>query len=377
MLDLLLTNARIVDGTGNPWRKGCVGVRDGRIVAVGSAHDMPEARTVLDIGGNILCPGFIDSHSHSDLRIIDEPLALPKIMQGITTENVGLDSMSVAPISDKNKEPWSTSISGLDGVAQKPWGWNGFASYLNALDAAKPSVNLSSYVGLGTVRLDVMGMEDRPPTAEELRLMEESVARCMEEGARGISAGLIYTPNKYQSTEELVALAKVAARYDGILDVHMRNEADHMAEALEEVIHIGRETGIRILVTHFKLRGRRNWGTPAGIRHHRPGPRGRHRHRHRPVSVRPTARSCTSSFRRGTTAGGRTACSKPWRRNANRSKRTCSPPKAGKISRRSWAGRTSTSPRSPAKRTSGAKAKAPWPLARPSASRPRTRCWIC
>ena len=184
MLDLLLTNARIVDGTGNPWRKGCVGVRDGRIVAVGSAHDMPEARTVLDIGGNILCPGFIDSHSHSDLRIIDEPLALPKIMQGITTENVGLDSMSVAPISDRNKEPWSTSISGLDGVAQKPWGWNGFASYLNALDAAKPSVNLSSYVGLGTVRLDVMGMEDRPPTAVELRLMEESVARCMEEGAR-------------------------------------------------------------------------------------------------------------------------------------------------------------------------------------------------
>lgn len=87
---------------------------------------MPEARTVLDIGGNILCPGFIDSHSHSDLRIIDEPLALPKIMQGITTENVGLDSMSVAPISDKNKESWSTSISGLDGVAQKPWGWNGF-----------------------------------------------------------------------------------------------------------------------------------------------------------------------------------------------------------------------------------------------------------
>lgn len=285
MLDLLLTNARIVDGTGNPWRKGCVGVRDGRIVAVGSAHDMPEARTVLDIGGNILCPGFIDSHSHSDLRIIDEPLALPKIMQGITTENVGLDSMSVAPISDKNKEPWSTSISGLDGVAQKPWGWNGFASYLNALDAAKPSVNLSSYVGLGTVRLDVMGMEDRPPTAEELRLMEESVARCMEEGARGISAGLIYTPNKYQSTEELVALAKVAARYDGILDVHMRNEADHMAEALEEVIHIGRETGIRILVTHFKLRGRRNWGTPAGISTPSTGPAGKASTSASPVSV--------------------------------------------------------------------------------------------
>ena len=112
MLDLLLSNARIVDGTGNPWRKGCVGVRDGRIVAVGSAHDMPEARTVLDIGGNILCPGFIDSHSHSDLRIIDEPLALPKIMQGITTENVGLDSMSVAPSATRTRSRGARAFPG-------------------------------------------------------------------------------------------------------------------------------------------------------------------------------------------------------------------------------------------------------------------------
>ena len=260
MLDLLLTNARLVDGTGNPWRRSCVGVRQGSIVLVGPEHDMPEAAKVMDMGGHVLCPGFIDSHSHSDVRLLDEPLAKPKIMQGITTENMGLDSMSVAPIADANKAAWATHLSGLAGTSAHPWNWNSFASYLDAVDAVKPSINVSSYAGLGTIRLDVMGMEERPPTPAELRAMEERVARCMEEGARGISAGLIYTPNKYQSTGELVALARVAARYDGLFDVHMRNEADCMEEALHEVLHIAAETGIRVLITHFKVRGRRNWG---------------------------------------------------------------------------------------------------------------------
>lgn len=260
MIDLLITNARIVDGTGNPWRRGAVGVQDGRIVLVGSPHDAPEAICVLDAQDHVLCPGFIDSHSHSDLRIFDEPLAHAKIMQGVTTENVGLDSMSMAPISDANKEQWRVSMAGLAGITQKPWNWNSFSDYLDCVDAAAPSVNLSCYAGLGTIRLDVMGMENRSPTAIELARMEELVALCMEQGARGVSAGLIYTPNKYQSTEELVALCRVAARYDGLLDVHLRNEADHMDVALDELIHIVRESGIRALVTHFKSRGRKNWG---------------------------------------------------------------------------------------------------------------------
>lgn len=260
MLDTLFVNARIVDGTGNPWRKGNVGVKDGKIAAVGSAHDVSEAARTIDAHDTVLCPGFIDSHSHSDVRILDEPLAKAKIMQGVTTENLGLDSLSVAPISDGNKKHWQDALSGLNGISSHPWNWNSFASYLDRLDEAGPSVNLSAYAGLGTIRLDVMGMEDRPPTASELRRMEERVAECMLQGARGVSAGLIYTPNKYQSSGELEALARVCARYDGIFDVHMRNEADRMAEALDEVIRIGRNTGVRILVTHFKLRGRRNWG---------------------------------------------------------------------------------------------------------------------
>lgn len=260
MLDMLFINARIVDGTGNPWRRGCVGIEGGRIVMVASAHDMPESHTTIDVQDNILCPGFIDSHSHSDLRIMDAPLAVEKIMQGITTENVGLDGMSVAPIADIHKDSWATHLSGLAGLSAHAWNWNCFASYLDAIDAVQPAINVSSYVGLGTVRLNAMGMDDRLPTAQELQKMQESIARCMEEGARGISAGLIYTPNKYQSTKELLALARTAARYDGLLDVHIRSEADTMEDALREVIHIAAETGIRVLVTHFKVRGRRNWG---------------------------------------------------------------------------------------------------------------------
>ena len=261
MLDIAFINARIVDGTGTPWQRGCVGVHDGRIVQVGSNGDLPEAANVIDVNDHVLCPGFIDSHSHSDLSVLENPESSAKIMQGVTTENVGLDSLSVAPISDRNKEQWQISLSGLDGILNRAWDWNSFSSYLDRVDAAMPSVNISSYVGLGTVRLDVMGMENRPPTAAELRRMKESIAECMQQGARGISAGLIYTPNKYQSTEELIALAKTASSYDGLFDVHMRNEADHMTEALDEIIHIARESGIGVMITHFKARGRRNWGT--------------------------------------------------------------------------------------------------------------------
>ena len=175
MLNIAFINARIVDGTGTPWQRGCVGVHDGRIVQVGSKGDLPEAANVIDVHDHVLCPGFIDSHSHSDLGVLENPESSAKIMQGVTTENVGLDSLSVAPISDRNKEQWQVSLSGLDGILNRAWDWNSFSSYLDRVDAAMPSVNISSYVGLGTVRLDVMGMENRPPTAAELRRMEESI----------------------------------------------------------------------------------------------------------------------------------------------------------------------------------------------------------
>lgn len=259
MSEVLLQHARIVDGTGNPWYWGDVLVKDDRIEAILPRGSRVDVETV-DVKGNILCPGFVDGHSHSELALLESPAALPKIMQGVTTENLGLDGMSLAPLDDKDKEDWKKHLSGLAGKSEVPWNWNSLKDYFDRVDAVRPALNVSSYVGLGTVRLAVMGMTDRPATPDEIRQMQALITRCMQEGARGISAGLIYPPSQYQSTEEVVELAKTAAALGGIYDVHMRNEADHIATSIDEVIRIGRESGIPVMITHFKIRGRRNWG---------------------------------------------------------------------------------------------------------------------
>ena len=263
-MNLLLQNARIVDGTGNPWFWGDVLLDGARIKAVLPRGSHVEARTV-DVGGHILCPGFVDGHSHSELALLEAPEALAKVMQGVTTENLGLDGMSLAPLHDSNKEDWKKHLSGLAGKSQVEWTWNSLKDYFDCVDAARPALNVSSYVGLGTVRLAVMGMTDRPATPDEIEQMRAIITQCMAEGARGISAGLIYPPSQYQSTEEVVALARTAAALGGIYDVHMRNEADHIATSIDEVIRIGRESGIPVMITHFKIRGRRNWGRAAEL----------------------------------------------------------------------------------------------------------------
>ncbi len=264
MFDLLLTGGKVVDGTGNPWVKANVAVKDGRIAAVGTLAEA-QAKEVLDVKGQVVCPGFVDGHSHSDLSLIAEPNASQKIMQGYTTEVVGLDGMSVAPISNGNKAGWQKFLAGLAGSPKIDWNWNSFGEYLDCIDAAKPATNACSYVGLGTIRLDVMGMTDRAATTSEIDAMCKLAARSMEEGARGVSAGLIYPPSQYQTLDEMVEIAKVAASYDGIFDVHMRSESDRIAESLEEIIEISRRSGIAALITHFKVRGRRNWGKSAGL----------------------------------------------------------------------------------------------------------------
>jgi N-acyl-D-amino-acid deacylase len=264
MFDILIKNGKVIDGTGNPWIASDVGIAGGKFTAVGRLGDA-RARQSIDARGKFVCPGFVDGHSHSDLFNLVEPEARQKVMQGITTENGGMDGMSVAPIRPEDIAGWRTHLGGLDGDPDLKWRWGSFAEYLDAVDAAGAAVNFCSYVGLGTIRLMVMGMDGRAATGAEIEQMKRIAAEAMEQGARGISAGLIYPPSSYQSLAEIVEIAKVVRRHDGIFDVHMRSESDGIAGAIEEVLEIGRRSEIPVLITHFKIRGKKNWGRAAEL----------------------------------------------------------------------------------------------------------------
>jgi len=257
--DILIRNGRIVSGLGNPWYWADLAIVKDKIVKIGRLAK-ERARRIIDARGCVVSPGFIDGHSHSDLLIFMDPGAEQKVMQGVTTENVGMDGMSVAPIDEKNIADWRKHLSGLAGDPKIDWKWQSFADYFDAIDALPASTNMTSYVGLGTIRLKVMGMTDREATPDEIDQMKQIAAQAMEEGARGISSGLIYPPSQYQTMGEVVEIAKVVREHNGIYDVHMRSEGDRLIQAMEEVIGIGRQSGIPILITHFKVMGKKNWG---------------------------------------------------------------------------------------------------------------------
>jgi N-acyl-D-amino-acid deacylase len=238
--DLLITNARIVDGTGGPSVNGSVAVRDGRIAGVGRVAGAA-ARTI-DAHGLVLAPGFIDPHSHSDYALLTDGNAESKIRQGVTTEVIG-ESGSAAPQKPSASRPWSD-----------------FAGYFGAIEKSKISVNLLSYVGLGQVREQVMGNDDRDPTPDELAKMTGLVADAMRQGAYGVATGLIYSPNAYAKLPELIALSKPAAAAGGLYVSHLRYDGDKLREGLEEAIAIGEGARIPVQVLHIKVTGAKNFG---------------------------------------------------------------------------------------------------------------------
>ncbi len=258
MVDLVIEGGRIVDGTGKASYTGDIAVSNGKIVEVGVIHGGVERR--IDAKGLVVAPGFIDSHSHSDLMLIAEPEAKQKIMQGITTEIVGQDGLGEAPIKEKDIENWRSYLSGLNGDPEIDWSWRSLGEYLDAIEEAGPATNVASLVGHGNLRLSAMGMDDRPPTDSELEEMKALLRDSLRQGAYGLSTGMIYPPCVYAATEELTELCRVVSEEDGIFVIHMRNEGDALLESIGEVATIGANSGVKLHISHFKAAGKRNWG---------------------------------------------------------------------------------------------------------------------
>jgi dihydroorotase/N-acyl-D-amino-acid deacylase len=252
--DLLFAGGRLVDGTGAPWLRADVCVVGDRIAAVGDLAGVP-ARRRVEAGGLVVAPGFIDMLGQSEYNVLVDPRAASKITQGITTELTG-EGSAIAPLNARmiaaDRDVWAHY-----GVTPD---WTTLDGYFRAFERARPTINLGTFVGAGGVRDLVIGKDDRPATAEELKAMEAAVAQAMEQGAFGLSSSLIYVPDRFASTEEIIALAKVAARYGGSYITHQRSEEDEIDSSLDEVFRIAREAKLPAQIYHLKTAGKRNWG---------------------------------------------------------------------------------------------------------------------
>lgn len=252
--DTLITNAHVIDGTGSPWFAADVGIRNGRIAAIGALGRATATRRI-DAGGKVLAPGFIDMLGQSELTILVDPRVPSKIYQGITTEITG-EGTSVAPLSGHALTELAPELEHYGLTAD----WSTFAEYFARLERQHIGINIASYVGATQVREIVIGGADRAATPAELEAMRKLVREAMLQGAVGLSTSLEYTPAPYASTEELIALASEASKYGGIYATHMRSEGDGIDAALDEAFRIGHEAHIPVEIWHLKVAGKANWG---------------------------------------------------------------------------------------------------------------------
>jgi N-acyl-D-amino-acid deacylase len=252
--DIVIVNGHIIDGTGSPWYSADVGIRAGRIAAIGNLHDAPRKQTI-DAHGQVVAPGFIDMLGQSEMTMLVNPRVPSKIFQGITTEVTG-EGGSAAPLNTAMIE---ADRAGYNHLHIHP-DWTTFHEYFARLERQGMGINLASYVGATSVRRMVLGDADVQPTADQLEKMRALVAEAMHDGAVGVSTALQYAPAPYAKTDELIALAAEAAKYGGIYATHMRSEGDAEPAAIEEAIRIGRDAHIPVEIWHLKAAGKSNWG---------------------------------------------------------------------------------------------------------------------
>jgi len=254
--DILIKGGIVLDGTGAEGFAADVGIRGDRIAAVGDLADARAGR-VLDATGRRVAPGFVDIHTHSDVSVVFNPQMESIISQGITTQVVGNCSLCIGLATDAAAFAFEKRWLGAHGARIT---WTTFDEHLRFVEDHGVATNYAMLAGQGTLRKRVMGLEDRPPTREEMTAMKAELARAFEAGAWGISTGLEYTPSGYANVEELAELSRVAAQYGGFYATHLRNEGDRLVEAVAEALEVGKRAGIPVQLSHHKAEGRRNWG---------------------------------------------------------------------------------------------------------------------
>jgi N-acyl-D-amino-acid deacylase len=251
--DLVITNGHIIDGTGSPWYSGDIGIRDGKVAAIGNLTGAPAKRTI-DAHGDVVAPGFIDMLGQSESTILVDPRLPSKIYQGITTEITG-EGGSIAPQNDALIAADKTSYEHLKITPD----WRTFRQYFARLEKQGMGINLASYVGATQVRRVVLGDADVQPTPAQLEQMKSLVRDAMQDGAVGVSTSLEYAPAPYAKTEEIIALAAEASKLGGIYATHMRSEGDAINASFDETFRIGKEAHIPVEIWHFKVAGKTNW----------------------------------------------------------------------------------------------------------------------
>jgi len=249
VLDILVRGGRVVDGTGNPWFHADLGIQGDRIVAVGRLG-RESARRTIDADGLYVAPGFVDMHTHSDLALLAQPTWECKVMQGVTLEVLGQDGLGLAPVTDETREVLHQQLMGWNGPGPGVRrDWHTMAQYLDRFDG-KVSPNVAALVGHGTIRMAVIGLEDRAPTPSELARMRHLVAEAMRDGAVGLSAGLTYAPGMYGTDDEVVALCEAIHPYGGYYQPHHRNYGARALEGYQASLEIGRRARVPVHLTH-------------------------------------------------------------------------------------------------------------------------------
>jgi N-acyl-D-amino-acid deacylase len=269
MYDLIIKNGTIVDGTGNPWYKADVGIKDGKIAAI-ARTGLDDGQRVINAAGWVVSPGFCDLHAHSDFTILYHNRAENALHQGVTTEGTGQCGQSMYPLTEAQQENAREVIASfaLEDVEEVTVDWTTLEEWRNRVEDQGLGINLAPYCGHGTVRQCVMGVEGKggeryEPTPEEMDKMKAMVRQAMEDGAFGLSTGLRYPPGRNAFTEEVIELSKVAAESGGVYISHMRSESDTLIESVKELIRICEEAGLPGSMSHHKAMLRENWGKPS------------------------------------------------------------------------------------------------------------------